>query len=99
MRQELVKRSFREDASMAGAIFMSNTATRELCFRSNIFGLPIEYQPFVRNIRQGMPLFLFDHTERKLYGVFEATSDGGFNIIRSAFSSIGCSYPAQVNCS
>uniref|UniRef100_A0A0E0EV13 DCD domain-containing protein n=1 Tax=Oryza meridionalis TaxID=40149 RepID=A0A0E0EV13_9ORYZ len=96
MRQELVKRSFREDASMAGAIFMSNTATRELCFRSNIFGLPIEYQPFVRNIRQGMPLFLFDHTERKLYGVFEATSDGGFNIIRSAFSSIGCSYPAQV---
>uniref|UniRef100_A0A0D9XGV1 DCD domain-containing protein n=1 Tax=Leersia perrieri TaxID=77586 RepID=A0A0D9XGV1_9ORYZ len=96
MWQELPKRSYREDAPMEGAIFMSNTATRELCFRTGIFGLPIEYQSFVENIRQGMPLFLFDHTERKLYGVFEAVSDGGLNINRSAFSSIGCSYPAQV---
>ncbi|XP_015696554.1 uncharacterized protein LOC102711377 [Oryza brachyantha] len=96
MRQELVKRSFRDDAAMAGAIFISNTATRELCFRTNIFGLPIEYQRFVENIREGMPLFLFDHAERKLYGVFEAASDGGLNIDRSAFSSIRCSYPAQV---
>ncbi|KAF0905795.1 hypothetical protein E2562_037545 [Oryza meyeriana var. granulata] len=66
---------------MAGAIFMSNTATRELCFRTNIFGLPIDYQPFVENIREGMPLFLFDHNERKLYGVFEAASDVAFHLL------------------
>ncbi|KAG8057768.1 hypothetical protein GUJ93_ZPchr0002g23000 [Zizania palustris] len=98
MRHELPKSSFRQDGAtaMAGAIFIANTATRDLCFRANIFGLPIEYQPFVDNIKQGMPLFLFDYTDRNLYGVFEAASDGGLNINRSAYISTGYSYPAQV---
>ncbi|KAK8459386.1 hypothetical protein SEVIR_2G134800v4 [Setaria viridis] len=90
--------SFRQDAvgDMAGAIFMSNTLTREKCFQASIFGLPLEYEPFVSNVRKGMPLFLFDHTLRKLYGVFEAASDGGLNINNAAFRSTQRSYPAQV---
>ncbi|CAL5090240.1 unnamed protein product [Urochloa decumbens] len=98
MKREGPALSFREDAvaDMAGAIFMSNTLTREQCFQSSIFGLPFEYQPFVSNVRKGMPLFLFDHTLRKLYGVFEAASDGGLNINNAAFRSIQRSYPAQV---
>ncbi|KQJ91511.1 uncharacterized protein LOC100841770 isoform X2 [Brachypodium distachyon] len=96
MRPELPRCSFRQGANMAGAIFMSNSETREQCFRTNVFGLPPEYEPFVTDVKQGMPLFLFDYTERKLYGVFEATSDGGMNINRAAFRSNGRTYPAQV---
>ncbi|WVZ63099.1 hypothetical protein U9M48_012764 [Paspalum notatum var. saurae] len=98
MRRQGPVLSFRQDAAgdMAGAIFMSNTLTREQCFRASVFGLPAEYQSFVSNVRKGMPLFLFDHTLRKLYGVFEAVSDGGLNIDNAAFQSIHRSYPAQV---
>ncbi|KAL6601447.1 hypothetical protein ACP70R_044667 [Stipagrostis hirtigluma subsp. patula] len=90
--------SFRQDAAsaMAGAIFMSNTVTRELCFKTSTFGLPIEYESFVSNVKKGMPLFLFDYSLRKLYGVFEAASDGGLNINQSAFRAMQHSYPAQV---
>jgi hypothetical protein len=98
---QLPKCSFRQDSDlsdMAGAIFMSNSETREHCFGAGVFGLPPEYAQFVAKVRQGMPLFLFDYTERKLYGVFEATSDGGMDIRRGAFSSTGRTYPAQVIC-
>ncbi|KAF8690892.1 hypothetical protein HU200_041300 [Digitaria exilis] len=98
MRREGPALSFRHDAvgDMAGAIFMSNTVTREQCFKASIFGLPSEYEPFVSNVRKGMPLFLFDHTLRTLYGVFEAASDGGLNVGNAAFRSTLRSYPAQV---
>lgn len=98
MRREGPALSFRHDAvgNMAGAIFMSNTRTRELGFQASIFGLPSEYETFVSNVRKGMPLFLFDHTLRTLYGVFEAASDGGLNINNAAFRSTLHSYPAQV---
>ncbi|PAN10925.1 hypothetical protein PAHAL_2G125600 [Panicum hallii] len=98
MKREWPALSFRQDAigDMAGAIFMSNTLTREQCFKASIFGLPLEYEPFVSNVRKGMPLFLFDHTLCKLYGVFEAASDGGLNINNAAFRSTQRSYPAQV---
>ncbi|KAI4984598.1 hypothetical protein ZWY2020_017228 [Hordeum vulgare] len=97
MRLQGPRCSFREgDADMAGAIFMSNSETRDHCFNTGVFGLPPEYGPFVANVKQGMPLFLFDYTFRKLYGVFEAASDGGMDISRTAFRSTGRTYPAQV---
>lgn len=43
-----------------------------------------------------MFLFLFDTDDRKMYGVFGATSNGGMNIVPEAFSSSGNTYPAQV---
>ena len=98
-RLQLPMCSYRQDAAahMAGAIFMSNSETRDDCFGTGVFGLPPEYQHFVANVKQGMPLFLFDYTDRNLYGVFEATSDGGMDIRRGAFRSAGRTYPAQVN--
>ncbi|XBI00980.1 hypothetical protein VPH35_129866 [Triticum aestivum] len=72
---------------MAGAIFMSNSETRDHCFNTGVFGLPLEYGPFVANVKQGMPLFLFDYKFCKLYGVFKAASDGGMDISRTAFRS------------
>ena len=79
-----------------GAIFMSNSATRKECFRRKLFGLPSSSENFVKHIRAGMILFLFEYESRVLYGVYEAISDGGMNIVPNAFSSIGKHYPAQV---
>ncbi|KAM3230298.1 hypothetical protein ACQJBY_060848 [Aegilops geniculata] len=94
---EPMRLSFRQYTDMAGAIFMCSTRAREQFFVSGVFRLALEYQPFVDNVKQGMPLFLFDYNERKLYGVFEAASDGGLDITdRAAFRSSSHSYPAQV---
>ncbi|MQM12864.1 hypothetical protein Taro_045779, partial [Colocasia esculenta] len=47
----------------------------------------------------GMLLFLFEYEERKLYGVFEATSDGAMDIVPMAFSSLGKLFSAQIQVS
>uniref|UniRef100_A0A0A9D0V7 DCD domain-containing protein n=1 Tax=Arundo donax TaxID=35708 RepID=A0A0A9D0V7_ARUDO len=44
-----------------------------------------------------MLLFLFERAERKLYGVFEATSDGALNILPDEFASLWKFRPAQVS--
>nr|XP_029151094.1 uncharacterized protein LOC112772281 isoform X3 [Arachis hypogaea] len=79
-----------------GAIFMSNRSTLQECFEKRLFGLPVGYSDFVRNVKEGMTLFLFEFEERKLYGIFEATSDGGMNIVPQAYVSTGRSFPAQI---
>ncbi|MED6125536.1 hypothetical protein PIB30_069392 [Stylosanthes scabra] len=79
-----------------GAIFMSNRSTLQECFERRLFGLPQSYSDFVRNVKKGMTLFLFESEERKLYGIFEAISDGGMNIVPEAYVSLGRSFPAQV---
>ncbi|GAB4836646.1 hypothetical protein Ancab_001558 [Ancistrocladus abbreviatus] len=79
-----------------GAIFMSNTSTRKECFERRLFGLPITFLDFVTKVKTGMLLFLFDYEERKLYGVFEASSDGTMNISSDAYKSSGKQFPAQV---
>ncbi|MCO5575584.1 hypothetical protein L7F22_029386 [Adiantum nelumboides] len=63
----------------AGHIFVCSSSTIPDLERM-IFGLPARYEETVRCIRKGMPLFLFNYTKRLLYGIFEAASDGGFNI-------------------
>ncbi|CAH9125035.1 unnamed protein product, partial [Cuscuta epithymum] len=79
-----------------GAIFMCNKTTKNECFGSGIFGLPHPFANFVKEVKAGMLLFLFEYEARKLYGIFEATSDGGMNIIPKAYRSSGKSFPAQV---
>ncbi|KAK8964845.1 hypothetical protein KSP40_PGU010284 [Platanthera guangdongensis] len=76
---------------------MSNRSTKLECFQRKLFGLPQSKAKFMEQVKTGMFLFLFEHEERKLYGVFEATSDGALNIIPDAFRSTGQSYPAQVS--
>lgn len=85
-----------------GAIFMCSTSTKEECLRRNLFGLPLSSASFVKAVRSGMILFLFEYERRMLYGVFEAVSDGQLNIVRHAYrssSSSSKSFPAQVGVS
>jgi len=45
-------------------------------------------------------LFLFNYSDRKLHGIFEATSHGGWNIDPTAWTEDGSGitlYPAQVS--
>lgn len=53
----------------------------------------------MQNIRAGLPLFLFNYSDRKLYGVYEAASDGEIYIDPSAWTAgdlQNSPFPAQV---
>lgn len=79
-----------------GAIFMSNRSTKKECFKRKLFGLPSAMADFVKQVKAGMILFLFEFEKRELYGVFQATSDGAINIMPNAYSSSRKQFPAQV---
>lgn len=79
-----------------GAIFMSNAETRKECFKQKVFALPQSKAGFVKQVKTGMVLFLFDFERRQLFGVYEATSDGALNILPNVFRSGGKHFPAQV---
>lgn len=79
-----------------GAIFMSSSSTKNECFRRRLFGLPSGQGQFVKQVKTGMILFLFEFEKRELHGVFQACSDGAMNIVSSAWSTSGKHFPAQV---
>lgn len=79
-----------------GAIFIANRNTRHECFNRKLFGAPFSCFRFVKEIKDGMVLFLFQHETRKLYGVFQAITDGKLNIVPEAYQKSGQSYPSQV---
>ncbi|KAI3414909.1 DYW_deaminase domain-containing protein [Psidium guajava] len=78
---------------------MSNTGTKEECLEKMLFGLPSSHVDFVRRVKAGMILFLFEYEQRELHGVFEAASNGEINIISSAYTSSGKQFPSQVQVS
>lgn len=80
-----------------GAIFISNSATKKECFRRKLLGLPMGQAHFVKQVKAGMILFLFEYERRELHGVFQACSDGAMNIVPHAYSSSGKQFPAQVS--
>ncbi|XP_062115743.1 uncharacterized protein LOC133829918 [Humulus lupulus] len=91
------KKNFGGEFPDYGAIFMSNRATLHECLRSKLFGLPNSYSHFVKQVRSGMILFLFEYEERRLHGVFQACSDGEMNIVTYAYKKAsGRLFPAQV---
>ncbi|WVZ25668.1 hypothetical protein V8G54_004212 [Vigna mungo] len=79
-----------------GAIFMSNSETKRECFEMGLFGLPSTEIQFVEQVKAGMILFLFENEKRQLHGVFNASCDGGINIVPNAFAKQGKRFPAQV---
>ncbi|CAK9187146.1 unnamed protein product [Ilex paraguariensis] len=79
-----------------GAIFMANTATKRECFRRKFFGLPSSLANFVKQVKAGMILFLFEFEKRELFGVYRACCDGAMNLVPNAFNSVGKQFPAQV---
>uniref|UniRef100_A0ACD5ZPM3 Uncharacterized protein n=1 Tax=Avena sativa TaxID=4498 RepID=A0ACD5ZPM3_AVESA len=79
-----------------GAIFLCNRLTRKECFHRKIFGLSSKCTEFIHKVKSGATLFLYDVEQRKLHGVFEATSDGAMNIVPDAYASSGFQYPCQI---
>ncbi|KHN40691.1 Kelch-like protein 1 [Glycine soja] len=63
------------------------------------FCLPAHHFCYVKNIDPGLPLFLFNYTDRKLHGIFEAASSGRMFIDPYGWTTDGSErtqYPAQV---
>ena len=65
-------------------------------------GLPGPRFPYIKNMSEGLVLFLFNHHALKLHGIFEAAGPGHMNIDRHASVREGdntgyTSIPAQVS--
>ncbi|KAI3799924.1 hypothetical protein L1987_35230 [Smallanthus sonchifolius] len=63
--------------------------------------LPEGHYSYIKNIKQGLVLFLFYYSDRKLHGIFEAAGPGQLNIDPYAWVADGddtgyTRYPAQV---
>ncbi|XP_042505755.1 uncharacterized protein LOC122082332 isoform X2 [Macadamia integrifolia] len=86
-------------ADLGGVIFGCKNYTINECLSQKLFGLPVQHFPYVKNIVPGMVLFLFNYSDRRLHGIFEAASNGRKNINPHGWSANGkeeTEYPAQV---
>ncbi|KAA8517474.1 hypothetical protein F0562_017767 [Nyssa sinensis] len=84
---------------LGGVIFGCKNGTIKECLFKQLFGLPTQHFSYVKNIDPGLPLFLFNYSDRKLHGIFEAASSGQMNINSYAWTIDGSErtqYPAQV---
>ncbi|XP_072981146.1 uncharacterized protein [Typha angustifolia] len=84
---------------IGGVIFGCTHNTMKECLSKQLFGLPSLHISYVGNIKPGLPLFLFNYSDRKLHGIYEAASDGQMNIDPYAWTDGGTrrtSFPAQV---
>ncbi|XP_055960027.1 uncharacterized protein LOC126662209 isoform X1 [Mercurialis annua] len=91
-------RNLREK-DLAAVIFGCKHSTIQECFENSIFGIPAPHYTYVKNINPGLPLFLFNYSDRKLHGLYEAASNGRLNINPQAWTEDGSDstpYPAQV---
>lgn len=87
-------------AELGGVIFGCTHDTMHECLSNQIFGLPGQHFSYVQNIEPGVSLFLFNYSDRKLYGIFEAEGRGQLNIDPYGWSANGSErtkYPAQVH--
>ncbi|KAF5759554.1 putative development/cell death domain-containing protein [Helianthus annuus] len=82
-----------------GVIFGCKKTTINECLYKNLFGLPSSHFAYVKKIKPGLPVFLFNYTDRTLLGIFEAVSSGQMNIDPCAWTSEGYKtpFPAQVH--
>ncbi|KAM3689940.1 hypothetical protein ACJW31_09G083400 [Castanea mollissima] len=84
---------------LGGVIFGCKNSTMKECLFKQLFGLPAQHFSYVKNIDPGLPLFLFNYSDRKLHGIFEAASNGQMNINPYGWTTDGSErtpYPAQV---
>ncbi|KAG2595484.1 hypothetical protein PVAP13_5KG077900 [Panicum virgatum] len=91
-------RNLRDD-ELGGVIFGCKNNTMNECLSKQLFGLPSGHFTYVKNVKPGMPLFLFNYSDRKMHGIFEAACAGQLNIDQFAWSDGGrikTQFPAQV---
>ncbi|XP_002264808.1 uncharacterized protein LOC100267149 isoform X3 [Vitis vinifera] len=84
---------------LGGVIFGCKNSTIKECLFKQLFGLPAQHFLYVKNVDPGLPLFLFNYSDRKLHGIFEAASPGQMNINPYGWTTDGAErtlYPAQV---
>ncbi|KAF3333598.1 B2 protein [Carex littledalei] len=88
-----------QKSDLGGVIFGCKNGTMEECLTKQLFGLPAMHYSYIRNIDAGLPLFLFNYSDRQMHGIFEAAGPGHTNIDPYAWSDDGTArtpYPAQV---
>ncbi|VVB12822.1 unnamed protein product [Arabis nemorensis] len=86
-------------SQLGGVVFGTTKNTIKECMSKHLFGLPHNHIMYVQKIDIGLPLFLFNYSDRKLHGIFEAAGSGQLNIDPYGWTSNGSertSYPAQV---
>ncbi|KAL3680512.1 hypothetical protein R1sor_023468 [Riccia sorocarpa] len=88
------------NSDIDSVIFGCSSYTFDECINRSLFGLPGPHFSYVKEIRPGMPLFLFNYSSRQLFGLFLAVTHGEQNIEPFAWSE-GNSlsktrFPAQV---
>ncbi|PIA25393.1 hypothetical protein AQUCO_11700008v1 [Aquilegia coerulea] len=86
-------------ARLGGVIFGCTHYTIKECFSNLVFGLPAPHFSYIRNIEPGLPLFLFNYSDRNLHGIYEAAGHGKMNINPYGWTTNGSDqtqYPAQV---
>ncbi|XP_057524691.1 uncharacterized protein LOC130804316 [Amaranthus tricolor] len=84
---------------LGAVIFGCKHSTFNECNSKLLFGLPSFHIKYVQNVSVGMPLFLFNYSDRKLHGIYEATSHGQMYLDEFAWSLDGeevTMFPAQV---
>ena len=69
-----------------GFIFGCSSDTMDECLGRGIFGLPAHMKPVAAQIQPGATVFLFNVTDRLLFGIFEALTPATMNIEPTAFS-------------
>ncbi|KAJ4789348.1 DCD (Development and Cell Death) domain protein [Rhynchospora pubera] len=86
-------------SDLGGVIFGCNNNNMMECLNENLFGMPKWHYIYIRHIEAGLPLFLFNYSDRQLHGIFEAAGPGLMNIDRYAWSddsTVRTPFPAQV---
>ncbi|KAK4345645.1 hypothetical protein RND71_035821 [Anisodus tanguticus] len=74
---------------LGGVIFGCKDNTMNECILKQLFGLPAPHFSYLKNIDPGLPLFLFNYSNRELHGIFEAASSGEMHINPYAWTSDG----------
>nr|GMD50937.1 kelch-like protein 3 [Ipomoea batatas] len=86
-------------SDLGAVIFGCKHYTIQECFSKMLFGLPHLHSPYVKKVSPGLPLFLFNYSDRKLHGIFKAVGHGQLNIDPHAWTGGSVElteYPAQV---
>jgi DNA modification methylase len=81
------------ERAIHGFLFASTDKTEKECFDRLLFGTERAYGSVTIRVRKGDLLFLNNITKNILYGIFRATTDGGYNIQPEAWNG---KYPYQV---